>query len=347
MSRLSQFLVDLTVRPSVLGPTWSIVRLLVAGAPLLTLLTNSPDTISPVAGAPGSIGKCDGLGAIGLTCLVNDGVYGWLSQALFIVGFALVASGLLPVVTGPLHYYLAWSWIAVLSTTDGGDQTALVFAFRAMPICLVDWRWHTWAAPVARTTLSGLRNSTEAVFLTVLRIQIAFIYLISAVFKFGEDTWADGTSVYYWIHSPYFARPDWVTNLANGLADVPALMLLMTWGAIALELALAVSLFLSPRIRLPLFIAAASFHAAIAVLFGIVSFSVTMTAMLLTLLGPLWTVPWAWSQWSARRPSATAAASAASAGLRNDTENSVPSASPSASTGPDPVMSALPFDPKR
>lgn len=347
MSRLSQFLVDLTQRQSVLGPTWSIVRLLVAGGPLLTLMTNAPETISPIAGAPDSIGKCDGIGASALTCLVEGGSYGWLSQAFFIAGFALVASGLVPVLTGPLHYYLAWSWIAVLSTTDGGDQTALVFAFWAMPICLVDWRWHTWSAPVARSRLSELRNSTESVFLTVLRIQIAFIYLISAVFKFGEETWADGTSVYYWIHSPYFARPDWVTHLANGLADVPTLMLLMTWGAIALELALAVSLFLSAKVRLPLFIAAVSFHAAIAVLFGIVTFSLTMTAMLLTLLGPLWAAPWAWVQWRARRPSATAAASAASAGLRSDTENSDPSESPRASTGPEPVMSALPLEPTR
>lgn len=347
MSRLSQFLADLANRPSALGVTWSIVRLLVAGGPLLTLLANPPETISPIVGAPASIGKCDGLGALGLTCLVDGGTYGWLSQVLFVVGFALVASGLLPVVTGPLHYYLAWSWIAVLSTTDGGDQTALVFAFWATPICLVDWRWHTWSAPVARLTLSALRNSTETVFLTVLRIQIAFIYLISAVFKFGEETWADGTSVYYWIHSPYFARPDWATNLAHGLADVPAFMLMMTWGAIALELALAVSLFLSPKARLPLFIAAAGFHAAIAVLFGIVSFSVTMTAMLLTLLGPVWAAPWAWAQWSARRPSATAAASAASAGLRSETENSVPSDSASVSTGPEPVISALPLEPRR
>ncbi|HEX7823867.1 MAG TPA: HTTM domain-containing protein [Mycobacterium sp.] len=323
------------------------MRLLVAGAPLLTLLTNAPETISPITGAPGSIGKCDGLGAIALTCLVDGDTYGWLSQILFIVGFTLVASGVVPVVTGPLHYYLAWSWIAVLSTTDGGDQTALVFAFWAMPICLVDWRWHTWSAPVARSKLSGLRNSTEAVFVIVLRIQIAFIYLISAVFKFGEESWVDGTSVYYWIHSPYFARPDWVTNLANGLTDIPAFMLAMTWGAIALELLLAVSLFLSPKVRLPLFIAAVGFHSAIGVLFGIVSFSLTMVAMLLTLLAPLWAVPWAWSQWRARKPSVTAAASAASAGLRSDTENSDPSDSPSASTGPEPVMSALPLAPTR
>lgn len=347
MSRLSLFLADLTERPSVLGPTWSIVRLLVAGAPLLTLQTNAPETISPIEGAPGSIGKCEGIGTLAVTCLVESGSYGWLSQVLFALGFALVASGLLPVLTGPLHYYLAWSWTAALSTTDGGDQTALVFAFWAMPICLVDWRWHTWSRPATRLSLSGLRNSTEVVFLTVLRIQIAFIYLISAVFKFGEETWSDGTSVYYWIHSPYFARPDWVTNLANGLADVPALLLLMTWGAIALELTLAVSLFLSPKVRLPLFVVAVGFHAAIAALFGIVSFSLTMTAMLLTLLGPLWAKPWDWPQWRARRPVATAAASAASAGVRSETENSVPSDSPTASTGPEPVMSALPRDPNR
>jgi antimicrobial peptide system SdpB family protein len=255
----------------------------------MTLLTNTPDEIKTLSGTLPSLDRCGELYALTVSCAFDNGEYSWLSQVILILAFGLVASGFLPVVTGPLHLYAIISFQNVLTTADGGEHVSIVFAFLAVPICLVDPRlnhWNDWPARKTITRLDALRRSTATVFLSAIRVQICIIYFVSATAKFAVEEWADGTALYYWVTSSYLASIPIVNNFMESALRSPPLLLLGTYIPILLELGLATALLSPPRVRRIFLTFGIGFHIAIGVVFSIWSFSIVMCAMLILLLAP-------------------------------------------------------------
>lgn len=256
----------MTVRSPALGTTWQAVRALIAGGQLLTLSTNAPSGIQALAP---SAQACEGRQAVLAHCALSDGRFTWLVQAALALMLLAVVVGLVPRVTGPLHVYAALTVQSVLSTRDGGDQAALVFAVLMLPLCLADPRTQAWRG-------SYRPGDWGFISLLVLRLQVGWIYLEASIAKLGEQTWTDGTAVAYWANGVYFRPVPLFADLIPALASLPAVTLLATYGTVVLELGLAASLLLPPRVRAQLFPLALTFHVLIGVTFGIWSFVLVM-----------------------------------------------------------------------
>ena len=81
--------------------------------------------------------------------------------------------------------------------------------------------------------------SVAAVF--ALRIQIAYIYLNSAIAKFPVDAWQDGTAMYYVARMENFGSVTVLGDFLRGLTNVPILTASITWGTMLCEIALALA----------------------------------------------------------------------------------------------------------
>lgn len=301
-----RFLADVTRDVPRLGSTWAVVRTAIAAAPLLTLLTNTPQTIFPSSRSLIEQGRCDGAAGMLLACVVDGGDYGWIAHLILILLFAAVASGILPVIAGPMHVYAAISYMNVIGTMDGGDHAALAFSVWALPICLVDLRLTHWHRPGGKaerqTTWTMLRSSTIAVFLFVSKLQVAFIYLQACVSKLAVAEWADGTSFYYWTVDGYLPPPSIFAPLVDWMSSVSVFVLVATYGTLVLEFALGISLLIkNVHARKVLWVTALTFHFMIGVVFGIWSFALVMMALATLLLSPRTLSEW----WGTRKPQET------------------------------------------
>jgi Vitamin K-dependent gamma-carboxylase len=106
----------------------------------------------------------------------------------------------------------------------------------------------------------------------LLQVQLSVIYLVSVQVKLSGKTWMDGSAVFYaWRSDGRWATlpaPEW-------LADNAILVNVVTWGALAVELAIAVLVW-NRRLRFWVLAAGVVMHIAIMVNLNIAFFSVAM-----------------------------------------------------------------------
>jgi antimicrobial peptide system SdpB family protein len=211
-----------------------------------------------------------------------------LARWLAVVALAVVASGYRPRFTGTLHWWIAFSFQSSAIVLDGGDQIAALLALFLIPVTLTDSRrWH-WGTPIARTgrLADSLKFVVAVSCIWAIRLQVAGIYFNSAVAKFGVPEWRDGTALYYWLTDPVFGTSGWLSPLVRFLVKSGPGVALMTWGAIAIEILLAMALFMPARRWKYLLIAGIAFHSLIAICQGLVSFGVVMSGALILYLRP-------------------------------------------------------------
>ena len=270
---------------------YGAARSALAIATASTLICNAPSTLfRPAAGIP-QVPVCNGLGTISLFCVATQHhleIARWTTVLIL----AVVASGYRPRVTGIFHWWAAFSLQASAVVLDGGDQIAAILALLLIPVTLTDdRRWH-WQSPSASTgsTSESVRFVIATSAWWVIRLQIAGIYFDSAVAKFAVPEWKDGTALYYWLTDPVFGAPPWLHGLVSRAVALGPLTALMTWGAIGLEILLAMVLFMPRRRWRYLLVAGIAFHALIALLLGLVSFAIVMTGALILYLRP-WSRP--------------------------------------------------------
>lgn len=269
-----------------------VARTLIALGMLGTLFFSSPsDIFLSAAGTP----HCGGVTRAGLFCLAGVThleVARWIAMAIL----ALVVSGWRPRVTGLLHWYVATSFFTSCVVVDGGDQAATVLSCLLIPVTLTDpRRWH-WDPPptsghVPRTPGGALVSmSARFIALTCLwaiRLQVAGIYLQAAVSKMKVTEWRDGTAVYYWFTDPWFGFSEPVRSLAMPILANSAAITAITWGALMLEMFLFTGLVATRRTRAVLLFLGISFHAAIALIHGLLSFALVMWGALILFLRPV------------------------------------------------------------
>jgi antimicrobial peptide system SdpB family protein len=168
---------------------------------------------------------------------------------------------------------------------DGGDQVSQVLTLFLLPIALTDSRmWH-WQHSDNRSACWKRLVALSAV--VALRIQVAGIYLHAAIGKLGVQEWRDGTALYYWFIHPAFGAPRPVWYLLLPLLRHGLTLTLMTWSAIILELFLFTALVMPKRAWVYFLVAGLIFHAGIALIHGLMSFSIAMAAALVLYLRPI------------------------------------------------------------
>lgn len=266
---------------------YGVGRSLIALAAAATLLANSSATLFRPSTVTPDVPICEGLRAAGIYCMAAPrfDVARWFA----IVVLLLVASGFRPRYTGVLHAWVAFSLQANAITIEGGDQVSAILALLLVPVTLMDGRrWH-WSPrePRALDDRERTRRLIARACLTVIRVQVAGIYMHAGVGKFKVEEWTDGTALYYWLTHPTFGAPQWVAPLVRPLVLNGTCVALMTWGVLVVELLLAAGLLADKRWWRALLISGIALHAGILVLHGLVSFAVTMWGALILFLRPI------------------------------------------------------------
>src|SRR5262249_706733 len=138
--------------------------------------------------------------------------------------------------------------------------------------------------PSARVEL--YRRIAAHITLLLIRLQVAGIYLHASMAKTGVEEWADGTAMYYWLLNSDLGAPLWLRPPIRLVLLNSLVVAVTTWGVILFELLLGCGLILSKGMRRYLLFAGVTFHAGIAVIMGLFSFSTAMCGALLLFLRP-------------------------------------------------------------
>ncbi len=270
--------------PLVWSPFMGMMRSILAAGTLLTLIFTSNDALfRPVLGV-GNYPLCRGVESLGLFCVISREQLG-LAKTLGIVILLLVISGYLPQLTGVLHAWVAFSVATGISIPDGGDQITSNLALLLVPICLTDPRLSHWSRASAGSLWIPSRAGTAAVSLAAVKVQVSVVYFFSMAGKMFQTEWAEGSALYY-IGSGFFGPSGALKDAFALLTDNPVISLGMSWGAVLIELLLAVTLLTPVRYRLVWFALGVSLHTGIALFLGIWSFQVAMLAALSLLTIP-------------------------------------------------------------
>src|SRR5512141_1438444 len=246
---------------------YGLSRTLLSLATAMTIAFNPVHVLfTPVSGVY-EVPRCDsGILAASMYCLVSPSrleMARWVSVIILLV----VASGWRPRFTALPHAWVAFSLFSSSTTFDGGDQITLVLTVLLLPVALMDpRRWH-WQTP-AGLNVGQLATLLAWSALLVIRIQVAAVYFVSGIAKLGQEEWANGTAMYYWLLT-FGGAPRWFVSLLGK----PVIVVAMTWGAIALEVFLAAAILLPRKVWRPLLYTAIIFHVLIAGFFGLSSFS--------------------------------------------------------------------------
>jgi vitamin K-dependent gamma-carboxylase-like protein len=203
-----------------------------------------------------------------LSCLVAVLLtLGWRTRVMSFLAFVMVSS---------------FSWRNPL-ILDGSD-----FVFRILPL----WLTFTRAGELYSLDALARRRRGDipsgrgpALPVRILELQVAWIYLATGLEKLTGKLWLDGTAVWYALQLEHTFARWW----ARPIVENPALVRLITWGTLAVELGfLPVTM---TSFKLPRVIAvalAAGLHLGILAMMNVGNFPVIMLSALVLFLPPLW-----------------------------------------------------------
>ncbi|OHT67855.1 hypothetical protein BKG67_23415 [Mycobacteroides chelonae] len=228
----------------------------------------------PVGGVGGA--RCF-LGYASLYCMPLFGI-GMTGRTLLVGAvLLLVVIGYRPRLLALPHLWATLSLSTSITLPDGGDAIALIFVLLITPLCLIDQRTSHWKSPSTRMRLEY--RAVGYVVSWAGRIQLAFIYAHSAISKMGVEDWANGTAFYYFARDKMFGSAGILSGLTLKLSSVPFGVVAITWGAIVVELIMAVGILSTPRIRVMSMYGAIALHTAIFFALGLFSFSAVMVGV--------------------------------------------------------------------
>lgn len=285
LTKLGKYALSLVNNDSPWTNVYGLARTFLALGTLLTLLFNQPDILFRPGSGINTYPICQGVGVTGIFCLAAPHleIARWISIVILLV----VASGWRPRYTAILHWWVAISLQTSAITLDGGDQVTTVLTFLLLPIALTDnrkWHWQKAESNDNSTAFTSLRSLIAISALFAIRVQVAIIYFHAAFAKLSLDEWVDGTILYYWLTDSVVGLPDWLRIITPVFTS--PLVVTFTWGSLLLEILLFMALGMPKNRWKYLLIAGITFHTGIALMMGLVSFGMAMTAALILYLRP-------------------------------------------------------------
>jgi antimicrobial peptide system SdpB family protein len=221
--------------------------------------------------------NCEGLRVASAYCFITPGsMPGWVATSVIAIVLLLVVAGVAPTWTALPHAWASFSIASTISLPDGGDQAAAVFSILLIAASVGDdrrWAWSQTVSPVSST-----RRQVSLAGLMCMRVQVAAIYLNAAIAKLFETDWTNGTAEFYILRDPFFGASGPIGDLMRGLSDSAVVTVGMTWGAIVVELCIAVLILCGPTSRSIAFGLSIALHGAIIATIGLWSFGLVMIA---------------------------------------------------------------------
>ncbi|MBT0568537.1 sporulation-delaying protein SdpB family protein [Williamsia sp. CHRR-6] len=264
---------------------FGVSRSLIAIAQAVTLLlTPARYLIVPLDGAPTAEPKCSGPAALSAYCLGGNDhsqVRQWIIVAILLV----VAGGYRPRWTALPHAYAAYSIVQSISLPDGGESVAANITLIILPLAFIDNRhWHWTTRTDGELGPTALSVSAAAAW--AARIQVAYIYLDSAISKFGVADWANGSAEYYFVRDNLFGATPVFKWIADPITRQPWGTAAMSWGAIVIEIVIAVLVLMRFRLRTIALDLDLALHGSIILLMGLWSFSAIMIGAVIIAASP-------------------------------------------------------------
>lgn len=254
-------------------------RVIIALGQMSVVLFTTRPHLTPVT-SEGDSFACDGLAAWGAYCVFPDPA----GSVVVLATLGAVCLGLTPLVTGILHAWASFSIATGIGLPDGGEHVAQVVTLLLVALLIPDLRrvsW-SWAPPASPQVLLGVSMAAW----WALRLQMAGIYLHSAIAKLGVEDWVNGSAMYYIVRDPSFGASGpagdvmrWVTTTQLGVAA-------LTWGSIAVEIAIAILVLHRGRARVLALGLAVALHAAIVITIGLWSFGLVMIGAMVVAAAP-------------------------------------------------------------
>ncbi|MGV9694341.1 HTTM domain-containing protein [Streptomyces sp. NPDC003470] len=133
-------------------------------------------------------------------------------------------------------------------------------------------RWARSGEP--RILLDVVADIVHNGALLVIMAEACLIYATAGWYKIQGSRWQDGTAVHYPLHLDYFSP--W-PGLSEALAANGTMVMLITYGTVAVQVAFPFTLF-NRRVKNVLLFAMITEHAVIAVVLGLPFFSLAMIA---------------------------------------------------------------------
>lgn len=280
------------------SPVIGLVRSLIAVGTLMTLTFSSTDSLFRRVVGSGQFPTCHSVEAFGVFCVFGD-AHLLAAKILCIVILLAVVSGVVPQITSILHFWVAFSVNTGIAIPDGGDQISSNLTLLLIPLCLTDPRINHWIRTRTPTRFLSARLSIATATLIALKAQLVILYFYSSTGKMYHEEWAEGTAMYYIFSGP-FGPAGFVKDLGAWFVSIPLFGFIVAWGALLIELLLAVSPLTPVRFRFPIFALGICLHSGIAVLMGLWSFQAAMFASVMLLTLPL-TARVYQAGWSLRR----------------------------------------------
>lgn len=258
-------------------------RTLLALATLITLLFNPFNQLFN-EGTP----ACDALG-ISIFCLLKDKI--WLLKSFCFIVLSLVIMGWRPRFTCLLHWWISYSFANSGAVIDGGDHICVILTTLLIPVCLTDsrkWHWNYFndLNQGDFSYLFAAKSIMASTTLFVIKVQVSFIYLHSAVAKVSVKEWLDGTALYYWFTHPVFGANDTLKPILLPIVTHEYISAYLTWLVILFEFSLFAGIFMNKKTKTFFFVLGIAFHFGIFLLHGLFTFFLVMSSALILYLHP-------------------------------------------------------------
>ncbi len=265
-------------------PRLALARFLLAFGMLLTLLFNDMSIVAnhnydklPEYSAKHTVARSVPFKQLDLFMVIPPAT----AKIVVMVILLLVMSGFVPQVTAILHFIACFSYHNYFLIVNGGDEVTFVLSLLLIPLCITDPRINQWRATPPK---ASSRNITANIALMAIQVQAAFIYFSAAYEKLYVQVWKEGTAVYYYTSHYRLGARSWLQHI-NELITLTPVVKVLSWGVLALELAIAFALFLSTKTKKKLLLPALLFHLLIVINFGLISFFFAMAGLLVLYLG--------------------------------------------------------------
>ncbi|MER6069677.1 sporulation-delaying protein SdpB family protein [Streptomyces sp. NPDC001817] len=253
---------------------FGVGRALICFAELtVVLITPSKALLTPVLTISNGA-RCGGVRAASAYCLVGGTSHAEYARWILVAVLLVAAVGYRPRWTAIPQLWAIYSIAVSITVPDGGESVGMIMSLLMLPILLTDNRTWQWSPPTKPLSPSGHAVAYAAFW--VVRLQLAYIYLDTAISKFGVADWANGTAEYYFLRDNMFGVAKPWDGLLLALSKYPVIVVGMTWGALVVELLIAVCILGSDRWRKVGLVLDILLHGSIILLMGLWSFALVM-----------------------------------------------------------------------